>query len=95
MSGAMDAEYDLKNVTTIASPFLPEGLSMEGKRKDRFQFQSKYPTDQPEKKMENLQASGRFGFDKADYLGLHVGPTEISLESSGPIYTAQSSTRVS
>lgn len=81
LSGAMDAEYDLQEVTVIASPYLPEGLSMEGKRKDRFEFQSTYPTDQPEKKMENLSASGQFGFAKADYMGLHIGPAEMKIRS--------------
>ncbi len=81
MSGQMDAEYDLKNISTLASPFLPEGLTLEGKRQDRFSFQTDYPADQPEKKMANLRASGQFGFDKAEYKGLHIGPARVELKA--------------
>lgn len=81
VSGEMNAEYTLKEVTTLASPVLPEGLSMTGTRNDKFTFQSTYPADQPEKKMENMQASGGFGFDSADYHGMHVGPTEMKLKA--------------
>jgi hypothetical protein len=81
MSGQMDADYDLKQVTTIASPFLPEGLVLEGARQDRFEFRSQYPNNKPEEKMKNLQASGKFGFSKAQYKGLNVGPTELNLKA--------------
>ena len=68
-------------MTILASPYLPQGLSIEGQRKDQFTFQSAYPADQPEKKMENLKAAGQIGFAKADYKGLQVGPTEIKLNA--------------
>lgn len=83
MSGQVDAEYDLKQVTTVASPFLPEGLKMEGARTDRIEFRSQYPDGRPEERMKNLQASGKFGFSKAEYKGLTVGPTELNLKADG------------
>ncbi len=81
LSGQMEAQYDLKQVTAIASPFLPEGLALEGTRQDRFEFFSKYPQNKPQEKMKNLQASGKFGFSKAEYKGLLVGPSELSLRA--------------
>ena len=79
MDGEVEAEYDLTTLSTMASAFMPEGLAVQGKRKDRFEFSSRWPEAEPEKMMANLNAKGALGFDKANYLGLNFGPTEVTL----------------
>jgi len=79
MDGQIEAEYDLKAISTVASPFLPQGLSVEGKRKDSFVFSSRWPENEPDKKLANLNAGGALGFEKARYMGLNFGPTELKL----------------
>ncbi|MBL7214761.1 MAG: hypothetical protein ISS71_03675 [Phycisphaerae bacterium] len=79
LSGDFEAQYDLKTLSTMASAFIPEGLTMEGKRTDALHFESQYPTDQPELMNANLNANGTLGFAKAQYQGLNFGPTEVKL----------------
>jgi hypothetical protein len=79
MGGEVEAEYDLTTLSTMASAFMPEGLKVQGKRKDRFEFSSQWPEAEPDKMMANLNAKGALGFDKANYLGLNFGPTELTL----------------
>ena len=78
-TGDFKAQYDLKTISAFASAYLPEGLTMEGKRSDLLHFESQYPTDQPELMTKNLNASGTFGFEKASYFGLNFAKTDISL----------------
>lgn len=77
--GDLKAEYDLKTLSAMASPFLPEGLMLEGKRTDSVRFESQYPTDQPELLNANLNADATFGFAKAQFNGLDIGSTEMKL----------------
>lgn len=79
LAGNLQAQYDLKTVTAFASPFLPQGLVLEGKRNDTVHFESQYPTDQPDLMKKNLNASASFGFDKAQYQGLNFGPTKVAV----------------
>jgi hypothetical protein len=79
LSGYLEAEYDWQVLSAFASAYLPEGLTVGGKRKDVFNFVSKYPTDTPEEMLANLDADGAIGFDRADYYGLHFGPTELKM----------------
>ena len=79
LSGDFQAQYDLKTVSAFASAYLPQGLTMEGKRADTLHFESQYPTDKPELMKANLNASGTFGFEKASYFGLNFEKTDISL----------------
>ena len=79
MDAVIEAEYDLKTVSALASAYLPEGLKVQGKRKDSFVFSSKWPENEPDKMMANLNGSGGLGFDKADFQGLNFGPTEVKL----------------
>jgi hypothetical protein len=79
VAGDFEAEYDLKAVSAMTSPFLPEGLSLEGKRNDTFKFESVYPTDNPEQMVANLNADGAVGFERLEYMGLNVGPTELQV----------------
>jgi len=80
VNGDIQAQYDWADVTAMARPFLPAGLSMEGKRSDKISFSSTYPTAQPDKMTANLDASAAMGFQKADLMGLKFGPTELKLD---------------
>ena len=80
MNGDVQADYDWRDLTAMAKPFLPQGLSMEGKRSDKISFSSAYPTAQPEKMVANLNAAAAVGFDKADFMGLKFGPTEMKMD---------------
>jgi hypothetical protein len=80
INGEVQADYDWRDLTAMAKPFLPQGLSMEGKRSDKISFSSAYPTMQPEKMTANLNAAAAVGFDKADFMGLKFGPTEMKID---------------
>ncbi len=79
MDGQIEAEYDLKAISSMAAPFLPQGLSVEGKRKDNFTFSSRWPENDPDKMLANLNAAAALGFAKASYMGLNFGATELTL----------------
>jgi hypothetical protein len=80
LQGQADLEYDWSAVSTIAAPYLPEDLTLQGKRKDTITFTSEYPTDQKDKLMANLNARGKVGFDKAGYMGLDFGATDVDIQ---------------
>jgi hypothetical protein len=79
LQGQADCEYDWTAVSTVAAPYLPEDLTLQGKRKDTISFTSEYPTDQTDKLMANLNASGKVGFDQAGYMGLDFGSTDVDI----------------
>ncbi len=79
LAGDVQAEYDWKDLTAMAKPFLPQGLQVDGKRNDKISFASTYPTAQPEKLKANLDADAALGFQSADFKGLKFGPTELKL----------------
>ncbi|MCI0500061.1 MAG: hypothetical protein L0Y36_10375 [Planctomycetales bacterium] len=79
MNGDFEAQYDWQTLSAFASVYLPEGLSVKGKRKDTFHFDSEYPTEKPELMKANLNAAGAIGFDSASYFGLNFGPTDLKL----------------
>ncbi len=80
LKGDAELEYDWSAVSTIAAPYLPEDLTLQGKRKDKISFTSEYPTDQKDKLTANLNAKGKVGFDKADYMGLDFGSTDVDIQ---------------
>jgi len=80
LSGDILADYDWKDVTAMARPYLPKGLEIDGKRSDKIAFSSTYPTAQPDKMMANLNAVAALGFQNADYMGLKFGVTELKLD---------------
>lgn len=80
MNAEIEAEYDLQAISGFAAPFLPEGLKVRGKRKDRLVLSSQWPQDAPEQKIANLNGTGGFGFERAEYAGLNVGPTELTMD---------------
>jgi hypothetical protein len=79
MNGDFEAQYDWQTLSAFASVYLPEGLSVKGKRKDTFHFDSEYPTEKPQLMKANLNAAGAIGFDSASYFGLNFGPTDLKL----------------
>jgi hypothetical protein len=74
-----ECEYDWAAVSTIAAPFLPAGLQMSGKRKDTITFNSRWPTNDPNKMLANMTGSTKLGFDSAEYMGLQIGATEMAV----------------
>jgi len=81
VKGKADLEYDWAAVTTVAAPYLPAGLDIQGKRKDTVTFDSQYPAKQPEKMPANLNAQGKIGFDKASYTGLNIDAAELNINA--------------
>ncbi len=80
LQGQAECEYDWSAVSAVAAPFLPEDLTIQGKRKDTVSFISEYPTDQTDKLLSNLNAKARLGFDQASYMGLDFGPTDVDIQ---------------
>ena len=80
VSGQLEVEYDWQVLSAFASAYLPEGLSVKGKRKSTLHFESEYPTDSPEQMIANLNANGAVGFDSAEYLGMNFSPTELKAD---------------
>lgn len=76
VKGDFEAEYDWKTVSALAPV---SGLTVKGKRKDAFTFQSTYANDKPDQMLANLDAGGKIGFDGASYFGLNFGPTEMNM----------------
>ena len=67
-------------MSALIGVFLPEGLNLQGKRQDTISFSSQYQQGRPGGITAHLNASGRLGFDKAEYMGLNVGATDVSLQ---------------
>jgi len=80
LKGQAECEYDWSAVSAVAAPYLPEGLTLQGKRKDAINFISEYPAGQTDKLMANLTASAKFGFERAGYMGLDFGPTDVDIQ---------------
>jgi len=80
LKGRVDCEYDWAAVSTITGPYLPQGLRLEGQRKDTISFDSEYPTDQKDKLLENLNTKAKVGFTKAEYMGLNFGTTDVDFQ---------------
>ncbi|MBW8014615.1 MAG: hypothetical protein FVQ82_00350 [Planctomycetes bacterium] len=95
LSGKVTAKYDLADARTIASAYLPEGLEVQGKRSDVFTFQSQYPNADKDKLMANMNASGKFGFDRAKYMGMKIGKVDVAVDvKDGMLEIAPFSTSV-
>ncbi len=95
IDGRADCEYDWSAVRAITAPYLPQGLSIEGQRKDTISFDCEYPTDQKDKLMENLNTKAKVGFAKAAYMGLNFGPTDVDIQiQNGLLKIAPFSTKV-
>ncbi|MHC4396518.1 MAG: YhdP family protein [Planctomycetota bacterium] len=80
LQGKADLEYQLAAVGDIFSQFLPTGLEMAGKRQHTINFAAQYPTGQTDKLLPNLTAKADLGFEKAEYMGLNFGPTDVDIQ---------------
>ncbi|MEJ2705828.1 MAG: hypothetical protein P8Z79_25600, partial [Sedimentisphaerales bacterium] len=80
VQGRAECEYDWTAVDTIVAPYLPEGLRLQGRRKDNFSFSSEFPVGHADQLMPNLNADGTLGFEQADYKGLNFGPTNTDIQ---------------
>jgi hypothetical protein len=80
VQGRAECEYDWTAVDTVVAPYMPEGLTLQGKRKDTFSFSSEFPVGHADQLMPNLNADGTIGFDQADYMGLDFGPTNTDVQ---------------
>jgi hypothetical protein len=95
LEGQAECEYDWSAVSTAAAPFLPEDLTLQGKRKDTVSFISEYPAGQTEKLIPNLSAKAKLGFEQAGYMGLNFGPTDVDIQvQSGLLEIAPFTTMV-
>ena len=80
LKGNAELEYDWSALSAVAAPYLPEDLILQGKRKDTVSFISEYPADQTDKLLSNLNAKANVGFEKAGYMGLDFGPTDVNVQ---------------
>jgi len=80
IQGTAKLDYDWKTITAMLSPFMPAGLTIEGKRQDSISFASKYPTKDANQMLANLNAQAKVGFDKVGYMGLNVGTTNVDIK---------------
>jgi len=80
LQGKAELEYDWSAVSTMAGPFLPMGLRLEGQREDTISFAAQYPAGQTDKIPANLDMKARLGFERGHYMGLHFGPTEVDIQ---------------
>ena len=80
LQGKVDLEYDWAAVSAVVSPFLAQGLRLEGQRKDSISFASEYPAGQTDKLLANLSAKAKLGFERAEYMGLNFVPTEVDIQ---------------
>jgi len=79
VQGEVQGECDWVAVGQLASPFLPEGLEMSGRREVSLNFASNYPADDPNGLLANLDGSAKVGFDTASYKGLNIGATDVQV----------------
>jgi len=95
LQGQVDCEYDWAALGTVAGPFLPKGLKLAGQRKDTIDFSSEYPLGQTDKLLANLSTKTKLGFERAEYMGLNFGPTEVDIQiQNGLLRIAPFSTTV-
>jgi hypothetical protein len=80
MQGNAQLNYDWHTLSNMLSAFMPSGLALEGKRKDTISFSSRYPTNDPNQMLANLNAQAKIGFDKAQYMGLNIGATNVDIK---------------
>jgi len=71
-------DYDLTAIQGLVAGMLPEGLDMAGQRTGHIQFDSTYPTADPNGLLTAASGRARFGFDRAAYMGLEFGPTDVN-----------------
>lgn len=89
IEGTVEGECDWAAVGQAASAFMPEGLTMAGRRPLALDFTSTYPANDPNMLLANLDATTSTGFDNAGYKGLNVGPTNLDIQIIDGLMTIQ------
>ncbi|MHC4498122.1 MAG: translocation/assembly module TamB domain-containing protein [Planctomycetota bacterium] len=89
LEGRVECEYDWAAVSVMASPYLLKGLEVEGQRKDIIDFSSEYPSAEPNQLVANLDTQAKLGFERAGYMGLHFGPTEVGIKVENGLATIE------
>jgi hypothetical protein len=84
LAGRATIEYDWDAVTNIAEAYLPKGLpkglQIRGQRTTSLNFSSRYPAEQKDGLLANLNTDKcKVGFESAGYVGLNVGPTDVNI----------------
>lgn len=79
LQGTLDAQWDWAAVGQAISAFVPGRVELAGQRQLALNFASTYPADEPNALLAHLNSAATIGFDRAAYLGLNVGPTEIDV----------------
>jgi len=74
--GKAQYAYDLAKVMPALAAFLPQDLTLAGKRQKVVEFSAEYPTAQSNQLLAHLNAKAGLGFDSAGYMGLDVGSTD-------------------
>jgi len=87
IEGTIEGECDWTAVGQAASPFMPEGLTLTGRRPLALDFASTYPADDPNMLLANLDATTLTSFDSAAYKGLNVGPTNLDVQIEDGLMT--------
>ena len=80
LEGVLEAQLDWATAGRVASAFVPGDLAMAGQRQVAVNFASTYPTDDPNGLLANLNSEASLGFDRAQYMGLDFGPTDINIQ---------------
>ncbi|HSV27484.1 MAG TPA: hypothetical protein VLH60_06280 [Sedimentisphaerales bacterium] len=79
LRGRINATYDLAAVSTLAAPYLPQGLTIRGKRSQDLTLSSTWPTAEPKKMLAAMNARTTFGFDELRYMGMTFGRADLSV----------------
>ncbi len=87
LQGDAQLDYDWHTLSGMLSAFMPTELVIEGKRKDTINFSSRYPTKDSNATMANLNVAAKVGFDKAAYMGLHLGATTVEIKAEKGLLT--------
>ncbi len=77
--GTLDAQFDWAALGPMVSAFVPGQLSVAGQRQVSLNFASTYPVNQPNGFLAHLNSQTAVGFDRADYMGFNLGPTQIDV----------------
>ncbi len=79
VQGELDGQVDWAAVGQAVSLFLPDRLDMAGRRQVAINFTSTYPIEDPNGLLANLDSRASLGFDRAQYVGFNVGPTDVNI----------------
>jgi hypothetical protein len=90
LKGQAKLDYDWSAVGALAGDMMPKGLVLQGQRKTALEFSSRYPTNEPAKFMAGLNTNKwTLGFDGADYMGLHIGKTDINAQAKDGVLSIE------